>query len=39
MMAVCDTEGTILWFRSDELLVIEIDGVSPLAVLTKTAYR
>ena len=37
MMAVCDAEGTILWFRSDELLVIEIDGVSPVAVLTRTA--
>ena len=39
MMAVCDAEGTIVWFRSDELLVIEIDGVSPVAVLTRSAYR
>ena len=39
MMAVCDAEGTIVWFRSDELLVTEIDGVSPGAVLTRAAYR
>jgi hypothetical protein len=40
MMALCDAEGTIVWFRSEEMLVLEVDGASPAAILTSGgAYR
>jgi hypothetical protein len=40
MMAVCDAEGTVVWFRSEEILVLEIDGVTPAAILVaRDAYR
>jgi hypothetical protein len=40
MIALCDAEGTIVWFRSEEMLVTEVDGASPSALLTKDGgYR
>ena len=40
MMMVCDADGTVVWFRSEEMLVTEVDGGSPAAILTSgTVYR
>lgn len=33
MVAVCDTKGNIRWAHSDDLVVVEVDGVSPAALL------
>ena len=40
MTMVCDAEGAVAWFRSEEMVVVEIDGRSPAAILTAgAAYR
>jgi hypothetical protein len=39
MTMVCDSEGAISWFRSEELIVVEIDGTPPLSLLTTAVYR
>jgi len=40
MVAVCDAEGAIVWYRSEELLIVEIDGQTPAAALHRNqAYR
>ena len=40
MIVVCDAEGALVWFRSEELVVVEIDGAPPAAILTtQGAYR
>jgi len=37
---VCDAEGAIVWFRSEEPLVVEVDGAPPAAILRNgSAYR
>ena len=37
---VSDEEGNIAWFRSDEILVVEVDGSTPGALLApRGAYR
>ncbi len=33
MVAVCDAEGKIRWAHSDDLIVVEVDGSSPDALL------
>lgn len=33
MAALCDSRGYISFFPSDELIVIEIDGVSPAQII------
>lgn len=35
MVAVCDEEGQIQWFNSEELIVLEVDKVSPHDVLSE----
>ncbi len=40
MVMACDSAGTIVWFRSEELVVVEVDAATPAAILTATAgYR
>ncbi len=40
MVMVCDDAGVLVWFRSEELLVVEVDGSTPAAILTATGgYR
>jgi hypothetical protein len=39
MAAVCDAEGAIHWFRSEELTITEVDGHTPAALLRAAAYR
>jgi hypothetical protein len=34
MIALCDPNGAVVWFRSEEILVTEVDGASPTAILT-----
>lgn len=34
MAAVCNAKGRILWINSEELEVIQVDGVEPGKVLT-----
>ncbi len=36
MVAVCDPNGTIRWTHSEELIVLEVDGHSPSAVLSES---
>lgn len=38
-VSVCNGEGEVLWFRSEEIVVVEIDGRSPAAALQPEAYR
>ena len=33
MVAVCDPKGVIRWTHSDDLIVIEVDGQSPEALI------
>jgi hypothetical protein len=39
MTMVCDAEGATIWFRSEELVVIEIDGAGPASLLKSAGYR
>ncbi|MBK6690958.1 MAG: hypothetical protein IPG50_01925 [Myxococcales bacterium] len=39
MMATCDGEGVITWFRCEDMRVIEIDGAPPSAVLASRPHR
>jgi hypothetical protein len=39
MAAACDEAGAIQWFRTDELLVTEVDGQSPASLLRREGYR
>ena len=37
MAAVCDASGKIRWAHTDELIVVEVDGVRPAHALGDTA--
>jgi hypothetical protein len=40
MVALCDAEGTIVWYRSEEVRIVEVDAQTPTALLQRNqGYR
>lgn len=39
MLAVSDAKGAIDWIRSDDAVVVEVDGRTPTALLEPAPYR